>query len=152
MTLEYQTLRRVAIGQVTAPSCGTTSRGSYGARPDEGDVARTVRRHPYRLVQPPGHRSIIPHSLCRCIPGRARSCSMSVMAKHTEPEVRSTAQGFLARLQAAADPADMLADLLEWDELLKSRALNPGTSADLTVATLFVHRLTNILPSARNSG
>ena len=67
-------------------------------------------------------------------------------------EVRSTAQGFLARLQAAADPVDMLADLLEWDELLKSRALNPGTSADLTVATLFVHRLTNILPSARNSG
>ena len=30
--------------------------------------------------------------------------------------------------------------------------LNPGTSADLTVATLFAHRLTNSLPSAPNSG
>lgn len=32
--------------------------------------------------------------------------------------------------------------LLEWDHSLKQRGLNPGTTADLTVATLFVHHLT----------
>ena len=46
----------------------------------------------------------------------------------------------------------MLADeLLAWDAGLKARAVNPGTSADLTVATLFAHRLGSILPPARNS-
>jgi triphosphoribosyl-dephospho-CoA synthetase len=34
---------------------------------------------------------------------------------------------------------------------LKAEGLNPGTSADLTVATLFAHRLRTILPSMRNS-
>ena len=32
-------------------------------------------------------------------------------------------------------------ELLDWDSRLKSQGLNPGTTADLTVATLFVHRL-----------
>jgi triphosphoribosyl-dephospho-CoA synthase len=45
-----------------------------------------------------------------------------------------------------------LPDLLQWDASLKQRGINPGTSADLTVATLFAHRLRTILPSARNSG
>jgi triphosphoribosyl-dephospho-CoA synthase len=66
-------------------------------------------------------------------------------------QVRRTAQTFHARLQAAHDPVALQADLLAWDELLKRRGLNPGTSADLTVATLFAQRLRNILPSARNS-
>ncbi len=47
-------------------------------------------------------------------------------------------------------------ELLKWDAQLKAKSLNPGTSADLTVATLFAHRLSTILatilPSARNSG
>jgi triphosphoribosyl-dephospho-CoA synthase len=70
----------------------------------------------------------------------------------TAAEVQATAQGFRDRLRAAADPADLLGDLLRWDQLLKSRGHNPGTSADLTVATLFVRRLRNSLPSAHNSG
>ena len=67
-------------------------------------------------------------------------------------EVRQAATAFERRLQAAGEPASLLADLLAWDYSLKQRAINPGTSADLTVATLFVHRLRGILPSALNSG
>jgi triphosphoribosyl-dephospho-CoA synthase len=47
-------------------------------------------------------------------------------------------------LAAAPDPAGLTEDLLIWDEELKSRRINPGTSADLTVATLFAWRLLSI--------
>jgi triphosphoribosyl-dephospho-CoA synthase len=67
-------------------------------------------------------------------------------------QISLTARGFLDRLRGTADAAALLTDLLCWDQLLKSRGHNPGTSADLTVATLFVHRLRNILPPERNSG
>jgi len=67
-------------------------------------------------------------------------------------EVRQAAMLFERRLQTTDEPARLLADLLAWDRSLKQRAINPGTSADLTVATLFVHHLRGILPSARNSG
>jgi triphosphoribosyl-dephospho-CoA synthase len=67
-------------------------------------------------------------------------------------DARRTAQEFESRLQASDDPADLLADLLAWDGDLKARGLNPGTTADLTVATLFVRRLTGILPPTPNSG
>jgi triphosphoribosyl-dephospho-CoA synthase len=50
------------------------------------------------------------------------------------------------------DPAHLDGDLMTWDAELKARRINPGTSADLTVATLFAHLLATILPSARNSG
>ncbi len=49
-------------------------------------------------------------------------------------------------------PHPALADLLAFDERLKSRGRNPGTSADLTVATLFADRLRNILLKPRNDG
>ncbi|MBV8508615.1 MAG: triphosphoribosyl-dephospho-CoA synthase, partial [Xanthobacteraceae bacterium] len=35
---------------------------------------------------------------------------------------------------------------------LKCKDINPGTSADLTVATLFAHRLSTILPPSCNGG
>ena len=41
-----------------------------------------------------------------------------------------------AHAVAASQPAVLLADLLAWDAMLKERGINPGTSADLTVATL----------------
>ena len=66
-------------------------------------------------------------------------------------DVRRTASMFERRLRHE-EPEGLLADLLAWDRSLKQRALNPGTSADLTVATLFAHRLRGILPSASNSG
>ncbi len=67
-------------------------------------------------------------------------------------EVRRIASAFHRRLLAAERPAALLGDLIAWDKVLKDHGLNPGTSADLTVATLFAHRLTNSLPSAPNSG
>lgn len=42
---------------------------------------------------------------------------------------------------AAADPARHHAVLVGFDAALKARGLNPGTTADLTVATLFADRL-----------
>jgi len=67
-------------------------------------------------------------------------------------EVRRTATTFHRRMQATDWGDDLIADILRWDAALKARAINPGTSADLTVASLFARRLRNILPSARNSG
>ena len=46
-----------------------------------------------------------------------------------------------ASLTAAETPEAMRAPLLAFDRSLKDRGLNPGTSADLTVATLFVAAL-----------
>jgi triphosphoribosyl-dephospho-CoA synthase len=72
-------------------------------------------------------------------------------------EVGRTAMKFDALLWSAQEPADLFAELLAWDAVLKSRAINPGTSADLTVATLFAHRLQSVLLQSvlrygRNSG
>jgi triphosphoribosyl-dephospho-CoA synthase len=65
--------------------------------------------------------------------------------------VQRTAREFAALLQRAEQPDEILPALLNWDAALKVKQLNPGTSADLTVATLFAHRLRTILPSVRNS-
>ena len=77
-----------------------------------------------------------------------------IVRKHgaaTAEMVRGAAETFHARLRAAEDPAHLLRDLLAWDRTLKETEINPGTSADLTVATLFVCRLLNVLPSAGNN-
>jgi len=65
--------------------------------------------------------------------------------------VQRAALNFEAMLQAAEQPDQVLPALLTWDAALKAKAINPGTTADLTVATLFALRLRNILPSVRNS-
>lgn len=70
----------------------------------------------------------------------------------TAEQVRRTAAIHLASLQSSTCAAQLLPELLAWDAALKADGLNPGTSADLTVATLFAYRLRTILPSVRNSG
>jgi triphosphoribosyl-dephospho-CoA synthase len=67
-------------------------------------------------------------------------------------EVRLRARVFADRLAAGERTAAFRESLLAWDAELKARGINPGTAADLTVATLFAHRLRGILPSPRNSG
>src|SRR5262249_52487102 len=64
--------------------------------------------------------------------------------------VQRTALNFAAMLRAAEQPNQVLPALLTWDAALKAKAINPGASADLTVATLFAHRLQTILPTVRN--
>jgi triphosphoribosyl-dephospho-CoA synthase len=59
----------------------------------------------------------------------------------TAEAVRREAAGWRDAFAAARDPAGMTARLLGWDAALKSRGINPGTSADLTVATLFASSL-----------
>jgi triphosphoribosyl-dephospho-CoA synthase len=60
----------------------------------------------------------------------------------TEPaeEVRREAQSLL-RMAETLDPEALLPKLSAFDRSLKERGLNPGTSADLTVATLFASAL-----------
>jgi triphosphoribosyl-dephospho-CoA synthase len=58
--------------------------------------------------------------------------------------VRREALDWRDALAAARDPEAIVDGLLNWDGELKSRGINPGTSADLTVATLFTSRLSAI--------
>jgi triphosphoribosyl-dephospho-CoA synthase len=64
--------------------------------------------------------------------------------------LRREAAGYRRRLQSTDAPDALLGELMAWDAALKARGINPGTSADLTVATLFARRL--LLPDASNSG
>jgi triphosphoribosyl-dephospho-CoA synthase len=66
--------------------------------------------------------------------------------------VCGAAMKFDILLWSAQQPAALLGELVAWDAALKARGINPGTSADLTVATLFGRRLQSVLPSGRNSG
>ena len=67
-------------------------------------------------------------------------------------DVRQVAKKLHATLHSSWNPSRLTDELLAWDAALKARSINPGTSADLTVATLFAQRLAAILPSAHNSG
>lgn len=67
-----------------------------------------------------------------------------IVRKHGEPvaqNVMAAAQGFARRAAQGgrldADPA-----FIAWDSKLKARGINPGTTADFTVATLLVAGLT----------
>jgi len=44
-------------------------------------------------------------------------------------------------LAGPVDPEKVLGPLLDLDQEFKARGINPGTTADLTVATLLVSRL-----------
>lgn len=65
--------------------------------------------------------------------------------------VSAEARVWLERLSADNCAADS-ADFMRWDESLKARGLNPGTSADLTVATLFLAALCNPALCAEGAG
>ena len=76
------------------------------------------------------------------------SCRLSgqshVARKHGDgiaDQVRQEAIAVQAALDAADGEAARIRLLMEFDRRLKARDINPGTSADLTVASLFVHTL-----------
>jgi triphosphoribosyl-dephospho-CoA synthase len=54
---------------------------------------------------------------------------------------RQAATGIHERLREASDPAALMGEILALDRHLKALGHNPGTSADLTVATVFAARL-----------
>ena len=55
--------------------------------------------------------------------------------------VQQEAAAVRASLETTGDKAARIALLMDFDRSLKARAINPGTSADLTVASLLVHAL-----------
>lgn len=59
--------------------------------------------------------------------------------------VRKEATPIEAELARAREPVALLGKLLDWDKQLKKRGLNPGTSADLTVASLLASKLEDML-------
>jgi triphosphoribosyl-dephospho-CoA synthase len=69
----------------------------------------------------------------------------------TADRVRRQASWLRVRALAAPRLDDVLPELLAWDKELKDADINPGTSADLTVATLFLYRLRGLLPTGRNN-
>jgi triphosphoribosyl-dephospho-CoA synthase len=60
-------------------------------------------------------------------------------------EVRAEAAPLAARLLEMAAPEHLMPDLLAFDAALKARGINPGTSADLTVASLLAEALVTML-------
>ncbi len=67
-----------------------------------------------------------------------------VMRKHGRSraeQIRRVAKDQLAPLRAAKNPGSRRDALFKFDQNLKEQGLNPGTSADLTVATLLAARL-----------
>jgi triphosphoribosyl-dephospho-CoA synthase len=65
--------------------------------------------------------------------------------------VQGEAAGLCERFMNLANPEERLQDLLVFDKRLKTLGLNPGTSADLTVASLFAERLTRVLINQPNN-
>jgi triphosphoribosyl-dephospho-CoA synthase len=63
-------------------------------------------------------------------------------------EVRSAAAILTASLVDVVDPRQRVPPLLEFDDLLKRRGINPGTAADLTVASLLVRAIEPIVGAA----
>ena len=61
-------------------------------------------------------------------------------------EVMKEAKDIHRAFGAAAEPEETVPLLLAFDKTLKNRGLNPGTSADLTVASLLAVRLLDIFP------
>jgi len=70
-------------------------------------------------------------------------------------DLRQEAVIWREALAAAPDPEALIPDLMRWDTALKACGVNPGTSADLTVATLFAATLRTdrgtVLPSSINN-
>lgn len=56
-------------------------------------------------------------------------------------EVRAEAQALASPVAASPDPSRWEGQLMLFDSSLKARGINPGTTADLTVATLFAYAL-----------
>jgi triphosphoribosyl-dephospho-CoA synthase len=65
---------------------------------------------------------------------------------------RREAARILPHLIGAENPAGLMEDILALDRQLKAEGHNPGTSADLTVATVFSVRLSGGLRSAAKDG
>lgn len=62
-------------------------------------------------------------------------------------EVMTSAQAIEQKFHACNRPGAMTEELMEYDKKLKIKGVNPGTSADLTVASVLVYKLNKHLPA-----
>jgi triphosphoribosyl-dephospho-CoA synthase len=60
-------------------------------------------------------------------------------------DIQQQAKLYLTIFNISGNPKLNQAKLLAWDKELKQKQLNPGTSADLTVASLFAYGFTQLL-------
>jgi len=84
---------------------------------------------------------------------------LSLLARHTDTHVERKyglykavvttlrATELVKSLSRATDPESCRQRLMQADEEFKREGINPGTSADLTVATLFISHLQPLLPA-----
>ncbi len=63
-------------------------------------------------------------------------------------QIRLAAAAIERRFASAAAPSAIEQELLAFDRMLKEAGVNPGTSADLTVATVFAHHLVRTRPDS----
>lgn len=70
---------------------------------------------------------------------------------HRAQRILMEARSFNAQFSGASR-SRRIAAALKWDATLKQKRLNPGTSADLTVATLFADKLAQSLANAPKNG
>ncbi len=71
-----------------------------------------------------------------------------IVRKHGEKvanEIQQQAKLHLTQFNLADNPKLYQSQLLAWDSALKQQHINPGTSADLTVASLFCHALNQLI-------
>ena len=74
----------------------------------------------------------------------ANDLDSHIVRKYSETlakEVQKEAKHHLEIFAEIENPKTYSGKLLQWDTELKARGINPGTSADLTVATLFAHKI-----------
>ncbi len=62
-------------------------------------------------------------------------------------EVSLQAAPFMQALEENQEPQSLLPRLQVWDQELKAKSINPGTSADLTVAALLAYKLRALAPA-----
>ncbi len=60
-------------------------------------------------------------------------------------DIQQQAKEHLVHFKHSENPKKYQRQLLDWDKKLKQRGINPGTSADLTVASLFAHALNKLI-------
>ncbi|APH54023.1 CitG family protein [Granulibacter bethesdensis] len=67
----------------------------------------------------------------------------------TAETTRQQAEALSNRIATAGHPQALLTEILAFDSALKAAGINPGTSADLTVATIFAYSLSAHLAGSR---
>jgi len=108
---------------------------------DFGDLRErgvpTLERLSARLAEP--------WAVAGCYLGLLAATADTHVARKHGPEaaerVRARAAALERRWAAAAEPVALLPDLLALDGELKAAGVNPGTTADLTVASVYARRL-----------